>query len=413
MNYNLAIDIKQIYQLNIFDSIACICNENNIFFRTIINIGLPIKILYLNTPYYHDILNCTHIFIDTQNLENNTSIFNILINIKPSFTFITSKNIEFNNKKYLGLFISPEYLIVSKIPDFFPGILSYININMYTYSFNSSCISISKEGALFSNIHLSTNNIIYSVRTSHSKIDHSALIFCDSDGNLISKIYSYNDDSPIVREDLRLFVWRNELYGSYTYINPYIAGVKTYNNLTVGKFSYSENKIELVSEIIPQYGGNLNNNTEKNWSWWESPEGNLHCVYWFNPFTILSFSSLDKPPIEITNIHDKQLLKGHVRGGACGVVWDNKIWFFTHTSTVNSGCIGIVVLSYEETPRILGWNHDLVRSSDFSNVIIYTCGAIFKPEMNSWHLSGGIQDTKCFTLEIPYDYVYSNINWVG
>jgi hypothetical protein len=246
-----------------------------------------------------------------------------------------------------------------------------------------------------------------------TKFCESALGFCSSEGDMIPEFYQIHKSSQIVREDFRFFVWRGDLYGSYTFIDPYIAGVKTRQTLTVGKFACSPMGLQIVEEFVPPYAGNLSNEPEKSWTWWESPEGVLHCVYYFSPLKILSFSSLDSTPTEITHPEDIGLLKGHVRGGACGVVWDKKVWCFTHTNTSSGRFnIGVVVLSHEEVPRVLGWNHELIRSCDFGHVIFYICGALFNAEKRAWHLTGGVQDAKCFTLDLAHDYVCSTIRWI-
>jgi hypothetical protein len=415
--------------------IQCICNPLNLFIHALLiegqiqvqNIIVEkdteaaslIQSLY---PSYTFLLNINSaefdrdkpcIFIDTGDSGQDTIIVKTLLEKNPaSYIFVRFSSIQ-SIEGYSCIPISQDLAIIAAFPANFPSRLSFLPVSIFSYSFNSSCISISEESFEPSMLHSEGSQLVYSVRTSITKFRESALGFCDSEGQIIPEFYQIDKEKRTVREDFRFFVWKGELYGSYTYIDPYITSVKTSQTLTVGKFTCSPMGLQIIEEVVPPYAGNLCNQPEKNWTWWESPGGDLHCVYFFSPLKILSFTSLDSTPVEITHPDDLELLKGHIRGGACGVVWDGKVWCFTHTNT-ESGIfnIGIVVLSHEETPRILGWNHELVRSCDFGRVIFYICGALYCPDKASWHLTGGVQDTKCFILDLPHEYVCSTIHWV-
>ena len=148
--------------------------------------------------------------------------------------------------------------------------------------------------------------------------------------------------------------------------------------------------------------------SEKNWTWWESPSGRLHCAYTFTPFRLLEFTDLSKPPTDITDKNTK--LPDLIRGGACGYIHDGKVWCFTHTSLTEdkSGCffnIGVVVLSHTEVPRVLGYCNTLVASKDYMNIFFYICGAYFDSAAQSWKLTGGVQDSKACIITIPHEEV--------
>jgi hypothetical protein len=215
-------------------------------------------------------------------------------------------------------------------------------------------------------------------------------------------------------------VWKNSLYGSYTYIDPYIAGKPTFNKLMVGRFQITKDDIRLEDEVIPKFGGNLQdkNTTEKNWTWWESPSGDLHCVYMFSPLKILSFKTLQDEPTEITHKDDKHhpfQLQGTIRGGTSGVVYDNKVWCFTHTCTQDDKdtySLGVMVLSHEEIPRILGYNYAIIDNKDYKTLFFYVSGAVIDTTTNTWILTGGVQDARCFVTGIPHEQLCSKIKWI-
>jgi hypothetical protein len=414
-------------------SIVCICHPENLFIFSLLmgkaihvqnvvlkrDLGTAQNVYDANSSTYtihQDITSASSsdfVFIDTGDSTQDNALVGIFLEKNPACFIFVRLSATDDRVGYSRLPISQDLAVLLKNPANFRSQFVLLPIQMYPYSFNSSCISISMETFEPTTCHTSNGILVYSFRSAVTKFCESALGFFTPEKGMIPEIYKMSETTRIVREDFRFFVWKGELYGSYTYINPYDAGVKTFQNLTVGKFTCSPYGIQLISECSPPYAGNLVNQPEKNWTWWESPCGDLHCVYYFSPLKIISFSSLDSTPTEITHDEDKGILKGHVRGGACGVVWDSKVWCFTHTNTESSEFnIGIVVLSHEDVPRILGWNHELIKSADFAHALFYVCGAVYCSEIERWHLTGGIQDSKCFTLDLSYDYVYNNINWI-
>jgi hypothetical protein len=411
--------------------VVCFCHPSNLFIygllvRGIIQVqnmvlegdmDLALRIQSMHPSY--EILTTLnsaefdHVFIDTVDKVQDQILVESMLKKNPAcWIFVRFSSVN-KVEGYSCIPISQDLAIVAQFPANFPSHFSFLPVSVFPYTFNSSCISISEETFEPSMHHKEGSQLVYSFRSSMTKFCESALGFCNSEGHVIPEFYQTSKTKRTVREDFRFFVWRGELYGSYTFIDPYIAGVKTRQSLTVGKFACSPMGLQIVEETVPPYAGNLVNEPEKNWTWWESPGGALHCVYYFSPLKILSFSSLDSTPTEITHPEDIGLLKGHVRGGACGVIVDGKVWCFTHTNTESGSFnIGIVVLSHEEVPRVLGWNHELIQSCNFGHVIFYICGALYNAEKGSWHLTGGVQDAKCFTLDLPHDYVYSMIRWI-
>ena len=316
-------------------------------------------------------MKVSYMYIEKQeNLSESIVYFNPIV-----FTPVYCKH-----TGYVSLPITPNLYCMM------PGKLAieYLPSVGKAYNFNASVVTAA-DGPL------------YSIRSSDSKFTHSDL-------EIVGPSRKTIEYSGICREDVRLFTWKNELYGSYTYIKPYVAGVRTYNVLMVGHFSKG---LEILEEIVPPYGGNLTNSPEKNWTWWESPSGKLHCVYMFAPLKVLEFTDLHAAPKDITVPYT---LPDTIRGGACGVIYDGKVWCFTHTVMKEGGFnIGVVVLSHTAVPEVLGYCNDLVASKDYKNIFFYICGAYFDRPSMSWKLTGGVQDSRACVLTIPHSEIVSKL----
>ena len=360
------------------------------------------------------------VYIATGNTTLDTHLTHQLLEAKNKGQVIFTVNTTLQN-----IIIPPGFIalpIISNISVITPCKetlkISWLRNVYKPYNFNSSCVALDKHTAKPSLIETSGTDLLYSVRVADSKFSESDLVFLKNDTILDEQLLC----NPTCREDLRFFVWKGELYGSYTFISPYIAGVPTFQKLMVGKFSLTKYDITLDSETIPPFGHNLTETSqendwirtvEKNWTWWEAPNGKLHCAYMFSPLEILEFDSLEEAPKEITVHEDIQRLPKGARGGACGVVYDGKVWCFTHASTENSAFnIGVVVLSYDTVPRILGYCHDVVASKDYWNCIFYTCGAVFSTVEKCWKLTGGIHDTASFVLRLSHAELLKKICWI-
>ena len=279
-------------------------------------------------------------------------------------------------------------------------LVEYPHIESRNYNFNMTAMC--NNNGIFSTQANADSDIWYGIRSADTKFTKSDVIIQFNKNNKTTILTS----PTVCREDMRFFVFQNTLYGSYTRIDPYISGTKTRAALTVGRFSAEG---DLVEEIVPQYGGNLINEPEKNWTWWESPYGKLHCVYTFTPLKILEFSSLRDVPTEITIPVD---LADTIRGGAAGVIYNDKVWCFTHVHREGRINVGVVVLSYSNLPIVLGYCNTLVEASDYTNLFFYICGAYLDTNTRCWKLTGGAQDTKSCIITIPYDEVMSKIHWV-
>jgi len=376
-----AMNIESIFWLGSFDSIffGLLMQFSNIIFITSIDINQNNSRI---KTFNNDIIK--YIYIDNQKYMNEA-----IENLNRPIIFTP---IYYKHNSYVSLSISSNlFCMISGILD-----IEYLPKVGKEYNFNSSVICYKDNKYKY--IYTGDEEIIFSVRSSDTK-------FIQSDLELIStkRCVSIKCDN-ICREDVRLFNWKDELYGSYTFIYPYTPGIKTFNRLVVGKFK----DLNIVEEYIPIYGGNLTDSAEKNWTWWESPSGNLHCVYMFTPLKVLEFTDFNKPPTDITIPYN---IPNTVRGGACGVVYDGKVWCFTHTLINNGGgCnVGVVVLSHTEKPEVIGYCNELISSKDYKGIFFYICGAFFDSEALSWKLTGGVQDSRSCIITISHSDVCKSI----
>jgi len=275
--------------------------------------------------------------------------------------------------------------------------ISYLPLVSHFYNFNASVVC-HKEGR-FTTIR-TDEDVWYGVRSSITK-------FRESDFELIKNGHRALSLSsgPVCREDVRLWIYKGDLYGSYTRIHPYITGIKTNMALAVGKFDPTG---KLVGECVIPYGGNLTNEPEKSWTFWEGPNGQLHCVYTFTPLRILDVSAFNKTPTDITL---STALPDTIRGGAPGVVYDGKVWCFTHVHKNGGTNTGVVVLSHSDIPTVLGYCNTLIEAKDYKNLFFYICGAYLDVPTRCWKLTGGAHDTLCCVITLPFDDVVAKIQW--
>ena len=334
--------------------------------------------------------SCKYIYVYNQ--PNMADIIDdCIVKYMPSF-IIT--NMDYKGMEYISIPFSLNLYFVIKsniIIDYLPTIGKLYNFNTTTI-----CHKYGKFTTLRTD-----EEICYAIRSSDTKFIKSDIEIIVN--NIRKKTVTSN---TICREDIRWFVYQNNLYGSYTRIDPYISGVKTHATLSIGKFNTD---FDIVEEFVPKYGGNLTDGPEKNWTFWESPGGKLHCVYKFTPFTILEFSSLTDTPRDITiQCHLPDL----IRGGACGVIYDAKVWCFTHVVREGYVNLGLVVLSHSNIPIVLGYSNTIIESKDFMGLFFYICGAYFDIPTYSWKLTGGAQDTRSCIITIPHKDILSKINWL-
>lgn len=333
----------------------------------------------------------SYVYIHMDTPETNRKIIEECIQTTHPKLIITT--IEYSNLGYNSIPFSPGLYFTFQNDinvEYLPNLWKPYQFNMTTICH--------KDGRYTT--HRTNEDVWYAIRASDSK-------FTKSDLEIVANTKRRTYTSPtICREDMRWFVYEQELYGSYTRIDPYISGVKTHATLSIGKFN---NDLELVEEIVPQYGGNLTNDPEKNWTFWEGKNGTLQCVYTFTPFKMLEFSNLHAPPKDITIPCE---LPDLIRGGAAGVIYNNQIWCFTHVFVDGQMNVGVVVLTYDTVPRVIGYCNTLIEAKECRNLFFYICGAYLDIPTISWKLTGGAQDTQACIITLPHTAILPKIIWL-
>jgi hypothetical protein len=129
-------------------------------------------------------------------------------------------------------------------------------------------------------------------------------------------------------EDPRLWVYRDELYVSFTGVTNNRIRI-FYGKITLPKVADGS---PVVKEVyMPTFPGRLDV-VEKNWAFFEHTDGELYCVYSMTPHIILKVNG------ELAEIASQYALKnvylpnGVLHGGAV-IKYDNLYWHFFHSFT--------------------------------------------------------------------------------
>ncbi len=245
--------------------------------------------------------------------------------------------------------------------------------------------------------------ILHAFRVSNTKWKESSIIFAyiDDNGAQLLQCNNYHQNSDNSFEDPRLFTWSNKIYLMYVHINPYQLGKYTKLLLKVDELSVNLDKttVTTTNSFTPPFNKNLEIGPEKNWSFWESPSGKLICQYM--PGHLLEWSSLEHAPRELSNT----ILPYNLRGGAPGVVYNDKVYCFCHSPcTMN---LGLVVYTNSDNPTPIGIAKDIINEADYDGAFFYICGATITDK--TWRLTGGMTDAACTIIGIDADELDSKI----
>lgn len=278
---------ENLFPLHNLQTILAICPANDPFlttclhhkeqYPTFVNICVPewhphVHVLqtqfstkYTYSSNLHDISiqSYSAIYIDTKIDEHSKQLINGCIQNTNCPVILCTKSV------YSTLLLPSSHCALPICPNLFvifpcasPLDIQWLPTIHSPYNFNSSILAIDKQTFEPTMIETGRTTRIHSVRASHSKFSQSDLVFL-KDGQPFGQPILCN---PTCREDLRFFVWKKQLYGSYTYITPYIAGVPTYQKLVVGQFQTTDDSLILTNEWIPPYGHNLTETSkEANW----------------------------------------------------------------------------------------------------------------------------------------------------
>jgi hypothetical protein len=325
------------------------------------------------------------------NLEDATiieNIGNLLLKQYPNITIISPRfNITVPN--YYALPVTQVLSLTIQLQSPIKKI-QFISPILQPYNFNMGSVPYA-------------DGILHAFRVSNTKWNQSSIIFAYIGNNKAELLhcvnYNQNDDNSY--EDPRLFVYNNKIHLMYVHINPYKLAVYTKLQLKVDEIAVDlkHSMVSTVKSYTPPYGRNLEIGPEKNWAFWESPSGKLICQY--SPGHLLEWTDLESSPRELS----KTPLPYNLRGGAPGVIYNDKVYCFCHSpNTMN---LGLIVYTNTDNPTIIGIAKDIIKESDYEGVFFYVCGAIIINK--TWRLTGGMTDAACTIIELDADEIDSKI----
>lgn len=247
------------------------------------------------------------------------------------------------------------------------------------------------------------DKIIISPRISDGKSGKSELYLYiyDMSYNFQNSIMEIKTDDPWSKEDPRLFIFKNDLYLS----SSYILGMKNNIDKILCKISYC-NLSNNTQNIIPSFGGNLHNiggkGWEKNWMFFEH-KNKLLSIYSNTPWKIIDCTN----ETNISTVCEciigiSQNIKLH--GGTPPIKYNDDYIIFCH----KAGTYEIYVIIFDsETlkPKQYGLlisRNDLYLKQNF----VFISGAIIKNN-NTFILSGGINDYGIVMFEFTFDEIES------
>lgn len=325
------------------------------------------------------------------NLEDKAiieTVGNLLLQQCPNISII-SQQFKVTNPHYYALPItaSLRLTIQLKAPikriQFVSPVLQPYNFNMASVKYNGGILHASR----ISNTKWKQSSIVFSFINS----TEAQLLACND--------YHQNEQNSF--EDPRLFIWNNRIFLMYVHINPYQLGKYTKLILRVDEITVDLNKGQVysINSYVPPFNKNLEIGPEKNWAFWEGPSGQLLCQY--SPGHLLEWASLESTPRELLKVK----LPYNLRGGAPGVIYNDKVYCFCHSEgTMN---LGLVVYTNTDNPIPIGIAKDIIKESDYEGVFFYVCGATITGK--TWRLTGGMTDAACTIIELDADEIDSKI----
>jgi hypothetical protein len=171
----------------------------------------------------------------------------------------------------------------------------------------------------------------------------------------------------------------------------------------------------------PNYGKNgsafgMNTGHEKNWLWFEGPNGKLHLLYRAAPWTIVEFDEKEGMIPATQYLHPEWSVTwdyGEIRGGTPPVLVGNEFWTFFHSSVPWQGNFRryhVGILAFESKPPFrpkrmtkepifTGSQND--RWMQRKPLVCFPGGALLR--CDTWLISFGVNDLDCGWAEIPHE----------
>jgi predicted GH43/DUF377 family glycosyl hydrolase len=225
-------------------------------------------------------------------------------------------------------------------------------------------------------------------------------------------------------EDARLFMFDGEPHVSYTEMRGYRPGVDYTCVMKYARLRLKGGKWEVAKVFHPQYGRNDGRSKEKNWVFFETPDG-LHAVYSGNPQHVVlrlkgeRVEEVFETPGPVWNF-------GAVRGGTTPVRQSDGSFLTIFHSSVHTeapphfvryygaaytfeGKPPFAPLRISTRPLMVGSEADGHRVDPryvegWKPYVVFPCGLV--PDGNDWLVSLGINDWQCAVARVRGDGLY-------
>jgi len=211
------------------------------------------------------------------------------------------------------------------------------------------------------------------------------------------------DTAHDIYEDPRLFMYQNKLYAGVTVIQNYTPGVFTSTRMGYFPVDSSNPASEL---IIPQYGKNTDVGPEKNWGFFEGPDGGLYVLYSYNPWTILRVHT----PTDVEEVVKDSSIQFAPRthGGACPVQIGDSFWAFGR-SEGGILCVVFDALTFRIKAHCVP---TFLSANAFSYMHYFIGSAEYDPSTDRWTFVGGFNDAGNCILTFPHSALVQELQWV-
>uniref|UniRef100_A0A6C0K3X6 Uncharacterized protein n=1 Tax=viral metagenome TaxID=1070528 RepID=A0A6C0K3X6_9ZZZZ len=231
------------------------------------------------------------------------------------------------------------------------------------------------------------------IRVSKEKWGESMIIAVDANNTQRIKILNPAVAGSTIFEDSRLFLYKGEIWSTFTIIENYTTGVPTKQWL-----GYCSVYPDFGMHIMPKYGKNLEMGPEKNWGFFQEG-GDLFAIYSYRPWTILKIEQ-----DEATKVYEQEFsaeYKGRIHGGTSPKMVDGVWWAFGRSMTY-MGYPSIIVVAFEpRTFRILRVFEPSFLSREALGMNLFYIGSAEYAD-GIWTCVGGWNDAKVCKIVFPH-----------
>jgi hypothetical protein len=231
------------------------------------------------------------------------------------------------------------------------------------------------------------------IRVSKEKWGESMIIAVDANNTQRIKILNPAVAGSTIFEDSRLFLYKGEIWSTFTIIENYTTGVPTKQWL-----GYCSVYPNFDPPIMPKYGKNLEMGPEKNWGFFQDGD-DLFAIYSYRPWTILKIEQGQATKVYEQDFPDEY--KGRIHGGTCPKMVDGVWWTFGRSMTY-MGYPSIIAVAFEpSTFRILRVFEPSFLSREALGMNLFYIGSAEYAD-GIWTCVGGWNDAKVCKIVFPH-----------